>query len=89
MTEKTNQISSFEQQAELGQITDSARMEGIRGVIAGVSSGQTNGLLLMMVAIPLVFGFASYLLYQKYYKLDEKTYEDICLQLEQKGQGED
>ena len=26
VTEKTNQISSFEQQAELGQITDAARM---------------------------------------------------------------
>ena len=88
VTEKTNQISSFEQQAELGQITDTARMEGIRNVIAGVSSSQTNGLLLTMVIIPLIFGFASYLLYQKYYKLDEKTYEDICFQLEQKGQGE-
>jgi Na+/melibiose symporter-like transporter len=63
-------------------------MEGIRGVIAGVSSSQTNGLLLAMVLIPLVFGFASYVLYQKLYKLDEKTYEDICRQLEKKGQGE-
>ena len=88
VTEKTNQISSFEQQAQVGQITDTARMEGIRGVIAGVSSSQTNGLLLAMVLIPLVFGFASYVLYQKLYKLDEKTYEDICRQLEKKGQGE-
>ena len=78
----------LEQQAQVGQITDAARMEGIRGVIAGVSSGQTNGLLLAMVLIPLVFGFASYVLYQKLYKLDEKTYEDICRQLEKKGQGE-
>ena len=88
VTEKTNQISSFEQQAQLGEITDVARMEGIRGVIAGVSSSQTNGLLLTMVIIPLVFGLISYLLYQKNYKLDEKTYEDICRQLEAKGQGE-
>jgi melibiose permease/lactose/raffinose/galactose permease len=88
VTEKTNQISSFEQQAQVGHITDTARMEGIRGVIAGVSSSQTNGLLLAMVLIPLVFGFASYVLYQKLYKLDEKTYEDICRQLEKKGQGE-
>ena len=87
VTEKTNQISSFEQQAQLGEITDVARMEGIRGVIAGVSSSQTNGLLLTMVIIPLVFGLISYLLYQKNYKLDEKTYEDICHQLEAKGQG--
>ena len=38
--------------------------------------------------IPLVFGFVSYLLYQKYYKLDEKTYEDICRQLEERNEGE-
>ena len=88
VTEKTNQISSFEQQAQVGQITDAARMEGIRGVIASVSSGQTKGLILSMVLIPLFFGFASYILYQKLYKLDEKTYEDICRQLEKKGQGE-
>ena len=63
VTEKTNQISSFEQQAELGQITDAVRMEGINGVIASVNASQTNGLLLAMVIIPLVFGFISYLLY--------------------------
>ncbi|MBQ5959062.1 MAG: MFS transporter [Firmicutes bacterium] len=85
VTEKTNQISAFEQQAELKQITDAARMEGIRNVIAGVSPAQTNGLLMAMVIIPLVFGFISYLLYQKNYKLDEKTYEDVCRQLEEKG----
>ena len=87
VTEKTNQISAFEQQAELKQITDAARMEGIRNVIAGVSPAQTNGLLMAMVIIPLVFGFISYLLYQKNYKLDEKTYEDVCRQLEEKGYG--
>ena len=85
VTEKTNQISAFEQQAELKQITDATRMEGIRNVIAGVSPAQTNGLLMAMVIIPLVFGFISYLLYQKNYKLDEKTYEDVCRQLEEKG----
>ena len=84
VTEKTNAIAEFEQKAQLGQITDDARMEGIHAVIAGVSSGQTAGLLLAMVLIPLVFGIASYLLYQKFYKLDEKTYEDICRRLEEK-----
>ena len=84
VTEKTNAIAEFEQQAQLGTITDAARMEGIQNVIKGVSNGQTMGLLMAMVLIPLVFGFVSYLLYQKHYKLDEKTYEDICKQLEAK-----
>ena len=88
VTAMTNRISDFEQQAEMKQITDAARMEGIRGVIEGVTAGQKNGLLLVMIVIPLVFGFASYVLYQKNYKLDEPTYRDICRQLEEKGLGE-
>ena len=88
ITEKTNAISDFEQQAELGKITSEQRLEGINEVISGVATGQTIGLLLAMVLIPLVFGFISYLLYQKFYKLDENTYKDICLQLEAKNQGE-
>ena len=84
VTEKTNAIADFEQQAQLGTITDTARMEGIREVISGVDAGQITGLLLAMVLIPLLFGLASYVLYQKHYTLDEKTYEDICRQLDEK-----
>ena len=84
VTEKTNAIADFEQQAQLGAITDTARMDGIRTVISSVSTQQTTGLLLAMILIPLVFGFASYVLYQKKYKLDEKRYEEICLELEGK-----
>ena len=84
VTAKTNQIAEFEQQAQLGKITDTARMEGIRGVIDTVSQGQTTGLLLAMVLIPLAFGFVSYLLYQKYYKLDEVKYREICEELDAK-----
>ena len=88
VTKMTNAIADFEQQAQLGEITDTARMEGINGVIAQVGSWQTTGLLLAMVLIPLVFGFVSYLLYQKFYKLDEKTYDDICVQLEERKAAE-
>ena len=59
-------------------------MEGIKGVIATVGDWQKTGLLLAMVLIPLVFGFVSYLLYQKFYKLDEKRYDEICAQLEER-----
>ena len=82
VTEKTNAIADFEQQAQLGTITDSARMEGIREVVASVSQSQTTGLLLAMVLIPLLFGFLSYFLYQRFYRLDEKTYEEICARLD-------
>ncbi len=84
VTEKTNAIAEFEKQADLDQITDGARMEGIKGVMATVGDWQKTGLLLAMVLIPLVFGFVSYLLYQKFYKLDEKRYDEICAQLEER-----
>ena len=82
--EKTNQIAKFEQLAEVKKITDKERLEGIKGVIAGISSDQTAGLLWAMVLIPLVFGFLSYILYQKFYKLDEKKYDEVCAELEMK-----
>ena len=82
VTEKTNAIADFEQQAEIGTITSEARLEGINQIISTVHAGQTTGLLMAMILIPLVFGFASYILYQKFYKLDEKTYEEICRKLE-------
>ena len=80
--EKTNEIAEFEQQGEIGKITSDARMEGINGVIATIESSQTTGLLMAMVLVPLVFGFLSYILYQKFYKLDEKKYDEICAELE-------
>ena len=60
----------------------------INGVIATVQPYQKNGLLMAMILVQLVFGVISYLLYQRFYKLDEKTYEDICRQLEEKGMTE-
>ncbi len=84
VTEMTNQISSYEQKAEIKEITPEARMEGINAVISQVKTGQTAGLLWAMVLIPLVFGFVSYILYQKFYKLDEAKYDEICAELEVK-----
>lgn len=98
VTEKTNQIAEFEQKAQVAmqnaqetlgseaaaelERINAERLSGIRNVIDGVAGNQTTGLLLAMVLIPAVFGFVSYLLYQKYYKLDEVTYQQICEQLE-------
>ncbi|MBP5225020.1 MAG: MFS transporter [Lachnospiraceae bacterium] len=85
ITEKTNAIADFEQQAEMKAISEAQRLDGINSVISGVQTYQKNGLLMAMILIPLVFGVISYLLYQRFYKLDEKTYDDICRQLEEKG----
>ena len=84
VTDMTNAISQFERDAEIKVITEAQRLEGINGVIANVTNTQTFGLLIAMVLIPLVFGFVSYILYQKFYKLDENRYEEICAELEEK-----
>jgi melibiose permease/lactose/raffinose/galactose permease len=82
VTEKTNEIADFEQMGEIGKITTTERMNGINAVISTIEPGQTTGLLMAMVLVPLVFGFLSYVLYQKFYKLDEKKYDEIRAELE-------
>jgi len=81
VTNYTNQISSLEQAANMGTITEAEKLAQIDAVIGSVSSGQSHGILLVMVLIPLVMMIASYLLYKKHYKLDEKEYERIVAEL--------
>ena len=90
VTAITKAISDKESAKELAA-TDEAKTaisHEITAIISGVEGWQTAGLLIAMVAIPLVFGFASYILYQKFYKLDEKKYEEICAELETKKNAE-
>ena len=74
----TNGISDLEQAANLGTITAEEKGAQITELLSGVQPGQSLGLLLVMTVLPLVFMFASYLLYQKHYRLDEDEYARIC-----------
>lgn len=78
VTNYTNQISDLESAAASNLITEAEKLSSIESVIAGVQSGQSNGLLLCMVVIPFLLMFASYLLYRKHYILDEEEYDRIC-----------
>ena len=84
VTNYTNQISALEQQNSLGEITESIKLEKIAGVLANVQSGQKIGMLLFITIIPLAFMLATYLLYKKFYKLDEAEYDRICAEIESK-----
>lgn len=77
----TNQISSLEQATSTGAITEAEKLSQVSQVISAVSPWQKNGLLLCITVLPFVFMFASYLLYKKHYKIDEKEYESICSRL--------
>lgn len=81
VTDYTNQISSFEQAANMGTITEAEKLAEIDKVIASVSSSQSHGILLVMVLVPLVMMLGAYLLYKKHYILDEDEYERIVKEL--------
>lgn len=80
----TNQISDFERQVSMGQITEAVKLEGINGVIANIQTWQKTGLLLCITVLPLIFMLISYFLYKKHYKLDEKEYDRICAEIEKR-----
>ena len=84
VTDFTNQISSLENAANAGTITDAQKLDQIDAVLAGVDKGQTTGLLLVMVILSFVFLIASYWFYQKKYRIDEDEYERICKELDAK-----
>ena len=81
VTDYTNQISALEQATSMGTITEAEKLSQISDVLAQVSMGQTNGILLMMVLIPTVCLIISYFLYNKHYILDEEEYDRIVAEL--------
>ena len=87
-TNFTNQISELEQQCTQGLVTEAEKLEQISGVLTGISGGQVTGLLLCMTILPCAMMAASYVLYQKKYRLDEDEYERICQELERKAGAE-
>ncbi len=78
----TNGIAAAEQDANAGIITAEQKAEQITQLLAGVRSGQSLGLLLVMTLLPLALMFLSFVLYRKRYTLDEAEYVRICAELE-------
>ena len=81
VTGYTNQISAFEQAANMGTITEAEKLAQIDTVIESVSSSQSHGILLVMCLIPFVMMVSAYFLYKKHYILDEEEYDRIVKEL--------
>lgn len=81
VTSFTNQISSLEQAASAGTITEAEKLSSISQVLSGVRHEQTVGLLLCMTVLPCLLMLLSYFLYKKRYRLDEEEYQKICDEL--------
>jgi melibiose permease/lactose/raffinose/galactose permease len=80
-TDFMNGISGYEQQAELGTITETEKLSLIESLLTGVRSYQSVGLLLCMTLLPYALLLLSYFIYKKHYKLDEEEYDRICEEL--------
>ena len=87
VTKYTNQISSLENAAAAGHITEADKLSQIRELLTGVTHGQSLGLLLVMVVVPLVLLVITYLLYLRHYKLDEPEFDRICAELKARREG--
>ncbi len=82
VTDFTNQIAGFEQAANQNLITTEMKNAEIAKVIQNIGNGQSIGMLLFMVIVPFVLLLTSYLLYVRFYKLDEDKYAEIISELE-------
>lgn len=87
VTKYTNQISSLENAAAAGQISESDKLSAIRELLGGVSHSQSTLLLLVMTLLPYALMLLSYWLYLRRYKLDEAEYDRICGELRARHEG--
>ena len=85
VTDYTNKIASLEQAANQNLISNETKNAEIAQVIQNVGKGQSVGMLLFMVIVPFVLLLASYLLYKRFYKLDEDKYAEIVSELENRN----
>ena len=84
VTRYTNEISTLENAAAAGQITEADKLSAIHELLRGVSHGQSRGLLLVMIVLPYALMLVSYFMYLKRYKLDEPEYDRICGELRER-----
>ena len=87
VTRYTNEISTLENAAAAGQISESEKLSTIHELLRGVSHGQSLGLLLVMIILPYLLMIVSYFMYLKHYKLDETEYDRICAELRERRMG--
>ncbi|MBQ9686994.1 MAG: MFS transporter [Oscillospiraceae bacterium] len=84
VTQYTNGVSSFEQAANAGHITEAEKLASIESLLSGVGHSEAVGLLICMTVLPCVLMLLSHILYQKHYKLDEGEYDRIVETLKER-----
>ena len=84
MTGITNQISGFEQQANLKQITEEAKLDGIEKVLNSAPSDMSLKLALCMAIIPIILLVIAFIISKKKNKIDEEEYDRMLAEIEKR-----
>ncbi len=84
----TDKIAELEQAANLGTITNDAKLSQITQVLSQVPESKTVGLLLVITLTPIVFFTIAYTMFRKKFKISEEYYDEITAELESKKQSE-
>ena len=84
MTGITNKISGFEQQANLKQITEEAKLSGIEKVLEAAPSDMALKLALCMAIIPIILLVIAFIISQSKNKIDEQEYDRMLAEIEKR-----
>lgn len=81
MTTVTNQISDFENQANLKNITEAAKLAGIQNVLDATPASMAFKLAACMAIIPIILLAIGYFVMLKKNKVDEEAYEKMVTEI--------
>ncbi len=84
MTGITNKISGFEQQANLKQITEEAKLSGIEKVLEAAPSDMALKLALCMAIIPIILLVIAFIISRSKNKIDEQEYDRMLAEIEKR-----
>lgn len=72
------QISDQTQLNATGVISEETMLGNINSILAGANSDTSQWVIVCMAVLPIIFILASFILYMKKFKIDEKEYDRIC-----------
>lgn len=83
-----NSISSFQNDNALGNLTQEQLGINCDAALSNLESWQVLVFKLGVAIIPMVLFIVAYFILKKFYKIDEKTYNDIVKEIEQRKANE-
>ena len=71
-------ISEQTQLNAQGKLPESEMLANINEILSGAKAGTDQWVIVCMAVLPILFILASFILYMKKFKIDEKEYDRIC-----------